>query len=392
MPASKLFPWILISVLVAISSAQTTQPQVVDLKAGDGTLLKATYFAAGKAGPGVLLLHQCNQQRKLWDPLAAALNSVGINVLTIDYRGFGESGGPRYDKLTPEETRKVVTETWPGDIDVAYQYLFSQPGVQHDKIGAGGASCGVNNSIQLARRHPEVKSLMLLSGPTDRNGRLFLQKPNALPIFAGSADDDVFADSTVTMQWLFSVSPNPASRFQDYRTGGHGAEMFAPHPEFPAMIARWFQATLTDMGTLPSTDGTPLPSAQIQTLAIIDQPGGASKAAQTLNEARQRDPKATVSPEFIVNLLGYEHLQMGDTKGAVEIMQLNATSYPDSPNVYDSLSDACLANGEKDLALANAKKTLVALANDKVDDEARRKAIRESAEAKIRQLDHDPAH
>jgi hypothetical protein len=35
-------------------------PRVVDLKAADGTPLKATYFAVAKPGPGVLLLHQSN--------------------------------------------------------------------------------------------------------------------------------------------------------------------------------------------------------------------------------------------------------------------------------------------------------------------------------------------
>jgi hypothetical protein len=44
--------------------------RVVDLKAADGTILKASYFAAAKPGPGVLLLHQINRTRKAWDELA----------------------------------------------------------------------------------------------------------------------------------------------------------------------------------------------------------------------------------------------------------------------------------------------------------------------------------
>ena len=55
--------------------------------------LKATYFNSGKPGPGVLLLHQCNRQRKVWDGLAQQLAAAGIQVLTLDLRGFGESGG-----------------------------------------------------------------------------------------------------------------------------------------------------------------------------------------------------------------------------------------------------------------------------------------------------------
>ena len=104
------------------AAQQAPAARVIDLKASDGTILKATYFAAAKAGPGVLLLHQCNRQRKVWDDLGGQLAAAGINVLTFDLRGFGESGGPPNDKLTPEGAAKVEAEKWPGDIETAFQY------------------------------------------------------------------------------------------------------------------------------------------------------------------------------------------------------------------------------------------------------------------------------
>ena len=58
-----------------------------------------------------------------------------MNVLTVDYRGFRKSGGTRFDKLTPQEQNKIITEAWPGDIDIAFQYLLSQPGVKRHMIG-----------------------------------------------------------------------------------------------------------------------------------------------------------------------------------------------------------------------------------------------------------------
>jgi predicted alpha/beta hydrolase len=83
------------------TAQQVPAARVIDLKANDGTILKATYFAAAKPGPGVLLLHQCNRQRKVWDDLGGQLATAGINVLTFDLRGFGESGGSPFAKLTP---------------------------------------------------------------------------------------------------------------------------------------------------------------------------------------------------------------------------------------------------------------------------------------------------
>ena len=88
--------------------------------------------------------------------------------------------------------------------------------------------------------------------------------------------------------------------------------------------------------------------------------------------------------------MGYEHLQAGDTKNALEILKLNVTSYPESPNAYDSLSDAYLADGQKDQARQNAKKAIELLANDTTDPQARRNAIRDNAQLKLKQLGEGP--
>ena len=43
---------------------------------------------------------------------------------------------------------------------------------------------------------------------------------------------------------------------------------------------------------------------------------------------------------------------------AIAYFKLNAEFYPQSWNVYDSLGDAYMANGDKELAIANFKKSL----------------------------------
>jgi dienelactone hydrolase len=371
----------------ACAAQSVPAPRVVELTAPDRVILKATYFGAAQPGPGILLLHQCNRQRKVWDELAAQLATSGLNVLTLDFRGYGESGGKSPDRASSaQEADQIVNEKWPGDVDVAFRYLQSQPGVNRDVMGAGGASCGVNQAVQLARRHPEVKSLVLLSESTDRAGRQFLHHSPDLPLFLAAADDDPDPGVVEIMHWLYDVSPDPANRFVHYSVGGHGVEMFAAHKELPGMIVEWFNATLRNLPAPPATHTLAPWSAQSRFLSLADEPDGLRKAEQMFADARRADPKAVLFTEAVMNRIGYGSLAAGDTEGAIALFQMNVAVYPNSPNVYDSLADAYLADGQKDLARQNAQKALELLASDTTDNAQRRDDIRGSAEQKLKQL------
>jgi dienelactone hydrolase len=385
-------------------SQQQTAARVVDLKASDGTLLKASYFAAAKPGPGVLLFHQTNRTRKAWDDVAAQLAAAGINTLTLDMRGFGESGGTPHDKLTSKE-RSQVRERRPADIDTAWQYLVSQPGVKGDVIGLGGAgSDGVENSIQTASRHSaQVKSLVLISGQTELAGRQFMRLASQLPGLFVWADGDDYPPTAEVMEWLYGISTNPGKMFIHYAgqeapwlayedkdvpaTGSHGTDLFKVHPELPGTIVDWFVTTLIKTpGQAPVNNRGAAGSLSMSILDQIETPGGADQVAQQLMEARRRDPQAELWPRLLVNVMGYDNLQVGNRKLALEILKLNALAYPESADANDSLGDAYLANGEKDLARQYAEKALAILASDTKESEARRNVIRASAQQKLNQL------
>jgi tetratricopeptide (TPR) repeat protein len=175
----------------------------------------------------------------------------------------------------------------------------------------------------------------------------------------------------------------------EYPNGGHGVEIFAAHKELPAMIVDWYVQTLVKTpGSAPvNTERRGDPPA---ILKLIDSPSGAEKAAQQLAAARRKDPHAKLWDEGLVNAIGYEHMQEGDNKGAIEILKLNASAFPNSANVYDSLSDAYLADGQKDLARQNAKKALELLPTDNSFNEQYRQGIKENAENKLKQLGEKP--
>src|SRR5271163_46929 len=355
-------------------------PRVVNLKAPDGILLKATYFAAARPGPGVLLFHQVNRTRKSWDDVAVQLAAAGINTLTVDLRGFGESRGTPYDKLTRAQRHDLIEEEGlPGDRDTAWQYLVSQPGVERDLIGVGGAGLlGVGSSVQTARQYPaEVKSLALLSGETFQEGLQYLQKTPQLPGLFVVDDNDEYPPTVEAMELAYISCANPGKKLVHYSAageapwvwyepndvgkvpanGGHGTDMFKVHPELPGIIVNWFVTTLI------KTPGH-APADTVASAAIIDEirsPGGVEKARQQLLGARQKDPKAQLWPEVTVSIIAQDHLRAGETKPAVEIFELNLLAYPDSADAEGSLADAYLADGQKDLARQHAERALALL-------------------------------
>src|SRR5438094_5001253 len=306
-------------------SQQPSAPRVVELKAPDGTLLKASYFAAAKPGPGVLLLHQSNRTRKAWDNLAGQLAAAGINTLTLDMRGFGESGTP-YTKLTDAEKAKV-SPMWPSDVDTAFQYLVSQPGVKRDVIGVGGAGWfGVLHSVEVARQHSaEAKSLVLLSGETLQDGLQFLRQASKLPGLFVVADDHEYPPTVEAMEWLYINSSSPGKKFVHYSAaqdarwiwyetsdagkvparGGHGTDMFKPHPGLPGIIVDWLVTTL--INTLSRAPADALVSAAILNQLWTSE--GVARAKQQLMEVRRRDSHVQLWPEVNVDIIGEDHVR-----------------------------------------------------------------------------------
>ena len=63
--------------------------------------------------------------------------------------------------------------------------------------------------------------------------------------------------------------------------------------------------------------------------------------------------------ESELNSLGYQLLGIKKIQAAIEIFKLNVEAYPESFNVYDSLGEAYMVNGDDTLAIQNYKKSLV---------------------------------
>ena len=401
------------SVLVLSVTASGERPKsaasVVDIKTPDGTILKATYFAAAKPGPGVLLFHQSNRTRKSWDDVAARLAAAGINTLTVDSRGFGDSGGTPDYKVPDAEWAKV-RNLYKGDLDTAFQYLISQPGVTRDSIGIGGAGViGVENSVENARRHSaQVKSLVLLSGEASRPGLQFLHDSPGLPELFVVSDDDEYPPIEEAMQLLYASASSPSKKLVHYvepeeapwlwyepfdigkvpAHGGHGTDMFKPHPELPGIIVHWFVTTLLKTPGQAPADAV----AAAPILEQVEFENGVPQVTQQLLEARKRDPEVQLWPEISMTTIGEDFMRAGDPKSAIEVLKLNLLAYSDSADAHENLAEAYLQDGQNDLARQHAEKALAILeahtvpASSWTDTDEYRGEIRRSAQKTLKQL------
>ena len=59
-----------------------------------------------------------------------------------------------------------------------------------------------------------------------------------------------------------------------------------------------------------------------------------------------------------LNNLGHKLLSEDKKTEAIEVFKLNAEEYPDSWNVFDSLGEAYMKNGDKKLAIKSYKKSI----------------------------------
>ena len=87
----------------------------------------------------------------------------------------------------------------------------------------------------------------------------------------------------------------------------------------------------------------------------------AGKTAEALagyRKIKNESPDNVSIEEGRINNLGYRLLQQKRVADAIAMFKMNVEFYPNAWNTYDSLGEAYMVNGEKELAIANYKKSL----------------------------------
>jgi CubicO group peptidase (beta-lactamase class C family) len=118
-------------------------------------------------------------------------------------------------------------------------------------------------------------------------------------------------------------------------------------------------------------------------LAVKDK--GIDEAIKLFHELRKAHPDAF--NEGRINGLGYTLLNSNRNKEAIEVFKLNVEAFPESANVYDSLAEAYMKNGDNELAIKYYKKTLEMIPKDTKADKEFLERIKKGALEKLEKLE-----
>jgi pimeloyl-ACP methyl ester carboxylesterase len=226
-------------VALVLPSALVAESRDVEIPGSEGFELSGTIWTSEPGAPGLLLMHQCNADRTMYDNLASLLAEAGFTVLAYDHRGLGESTNADFDlaKNGTEADWDKASASFPEDAEDAHQFLENEMGV--DVIGSLGASCGGGLQIALAAAHPKLETLAFLSSSL-----------SAIHV------RDAMGLTTQYMLFIHAKRDRGASEAGTiaYRTGktrsemllydgdSHGYPLFAEDPELEGKIVDWFVA------------------------------------------------------------------------------------------------------------------------------------------------------
>jgi cyclase len=109
--------------------------------------------------------------------------------------------------------------------------------------------------------------------------------------------------------------------------------------------------------SLAAAAGARPPSICTQlTETLVSQ--GVDAAVARYRLLRSTQPTAYNFAEEQLNQLGYELLARDSVAEAIAFFALNVEAYPGSSNVYDSLGEAYMTHGDRELAIANYERSL----------------------------------
>ena len=202
--------------------------EIVTTEATDGLTLVGEFYAAQDAAPSVVLMHMLGSRRTAWQPLIPSLTDAGYNVLAVDLRGHGETGGARDWALAERDV-----QTW---ID----WLMEQGTSTDMPVALIGGSIGANLALVGCAADDRCTTVIALSPGLDYGGitpEFAIEGLALRPVLLVAAQDDSTSSDAVK---LFTGIAQGELGVQLYAGSLHGTALLnAPEPLVIDLISDW---------------------------------------------------------------------------------------------------------------------------------------------------------
>jgi pimeloyl-ACP methyl ester carboxylesterase len=187
--------------------------------------------------PAALLLHGITSSRDEWTLLIPHLLERGYNVLTVDQRAHGETGGDR----------DLVAAI--GDVQAWFDWLREQPPVDDDKLVTIGSSWGTPPALAGCAADTGCVTAIAM-GPGDfplLDESMFEQMTDRSVLFIVGRGDNVLYDT----QKLFDRTAGEAAMYI-YNTGAHASGLFGARSRYRDSVIDLILNWLDDQTTRPA--------------------------------------------------------------------------------------------------------------------------------------------
>ena len=279
------------------------------------------------------------------------------------------------------------------DGEALIDYLISHAkdlNINADKIAMWTCSANARTGMRLAykSRPANIKSLVIYYGGPDSLGQL-RQDLSALMVRAGL--DAQFLNTGIDNFIQSAMQQDAQLELLNYVRGIHAFDAFQPGKETDEIILKTIRFLKESLAG-PGDDGDfVLTNKNFMWLVMNNQ------MPKALNEFRKARTKYRADPNFqpfynaviredVLNANAYWLFQNQRKLDAMELFNLAVESYPESPNAYESLSEAYEDAGNKPEAIRNAEMCLQKLSSAQGMNDNFRQVVKQSAEERIQRL------
>lgn len=359
----------------------TNQNGYIDVEGG------RLYYEMAGEGETIVLLHDGILHHVVWDEQFHVL-AQDYHVVRYDRRGFGKSFMPQASFSHFDDLNQ----------------LFIQ--LKIDNAIVFGMSAGGGMAIHFAISHPEKVNALVLVGAVvmgygysdhclTRGGHIttladYVEPDKFIPYFGWEDPYEIYPENLEAKQkfftWLKANPQNVGGALGYHVIWPDRSDVpFLSEIQVPALVLVG-EYDIPDVHAHSGVIEVGIPNAKREIISDsghlipLEQPEafnasvmrflngvdffrvlntrGVDAAVRMFHEKRATTPDALLFEEQEMNALGYRYLEEDRIQETIALFRLNTIAYPNSSNAYDSLGEAYLKGGQKELAIQNYEKAL----------------------------------